>query len=162
VRTLLHITSVQAGQSPVISRYNDARSSRGHGQICGPCLSMGPDVYVWASHYVSNQLWQYHHAIRHSTDNVLTSNYLVTFKRNTISCISGTHSRQGKIFLFSTASRPALGLTQPSTQRVPGAISQSVKWPGIKLTTHLYLVPRSRIMELYLHSPLRRYGIVLN
>jgi hypothetical protein len=33
---------------------------------------------------------------------------------------------------------------------------------GGKLTTHLYLVPRSRIEELYLHSPICLPGIVLN
>jgi hypothetical protein len=33
---------------------------------------------------------------------------------------------------------------------------------GVKLTTHLYLVPRSRMLELYLHSPICLHGIVLN
>jgi hypothetical protein len=40
-------------------------------------------------------------------------------------------SRQGLgIFLLSTASRLALGPTQPPTQRVPGALSPWVKRPG--------------------------------
>jgi hypothetical protein len=29
---------------------------------------------------------------------------------------------------------------------------------GIKLTSHLHLVPRSRMVELYLHSPIRPYA----
>jgi hypothetical protein len=33
---------------------------------------------------------------------------------------------------------------------------------GVKLTTHLHLVPRSRKMELYLHSLIELHGIVLN
>jgi hypothetical protein len=33
---------------------------------------------------------------------------------------------------------------------------------GVKLTIHLYLLPRSRMMELYLHSPVRLHGTVLN
>jgi hypothetical protein len=33
-------------------------------------------------------------------------------------------------FLYSTATRPALGLTQPPTQRVPGTLSSEVKRPG--------------------------------
>jgi hypothetical protein len=37
-------------------------------------------------------------------------------------------SRQDKIFLFSTASRPALGPTQPPVQWVPGVISLGIKW----------------------------------
>jgi hypothetical protein len=32
---------------------------------------------------------------------------------------------------------------------------------GVKLTTHLHLVPRSRKVELYLHSPICFHGIVL-
>jgi hypothetical protein len=34
------------------------------------------------------------------------------------------------IFLFSTASRPAPGPTQPPIQWVPGPLSPGVKWPG--------------------------------
>jgi hypothetical protein len=33
---------------------------------------------------------------------------------------------------------------------------------GVKLTTNLHLVPRSRMVELYLHSPIRLLGVVLN
>jgi hypothetical protein len=32
----------------------------------------------------------------------------------------------------------------------------------VKLTTHLHLVPRSRLVELYLHFLMRLYGMVLN
>jgi hypothetical protein len=31
----------------------------------------------------------------------------------------------------------------------------------VKLTTHLQLVPRSRKVDLYIHSPLRLHGVVL-
>jgi hypothetical protein len=43
------------------------------------------------------------------------------------------------IFLFTTASRTALWPTQPPIQWIPGALSL-----GVKLTTHLHIVPRSR------------------
>jgi hypothetical protein len=33
---------------------------------------------------------------------------------------------------------------------------------GVKLTTHLHLVPKSRMVELYLHSPICLHGIVVN
>jgi hypothetical protein len=47
-------------------------------------------------------------------------------------------------FLFSTSSRLALGLTQPPIQWVAAALSPGVSGCGVKLTTHLQLVPRSR------------------
>jgi hypothetical protein len=48
------------------------------------------------------------------------------------------------IFLFTTGSRPALGLTQPSVQWVPAALFLGYSGRGVKLTTHLPLVPRSK------------------
>jgi hypothetical protein len=58
------------------------------------------------------------------------------------------------IFLFTTASRTALGPTQPPIQWVPGALSLGVKRPG-READHS---PPSSVeikewMELYLHSP---------
>jgi hypothetical protein len=32
----------------------------------------------------------------------------------------------------------------------------------VKLTTHLHLVPKSKMMELCVHSPIRLHGLVLN
>jgi hypothetical protein len=48
-------------------------------------------------------------------------------------------------FLFTTIFIMALGPTQPPIQWVPGALSLGVKRPGVMLTTHLHLVPRSRV-----------------
>jgi hypothetical protein len=51
---------------------------------------------------------------------------------------------------FSTAQRPdRLGLTHPHIQLVQGDFSLRMKLQGMKLTTHLHLVPRSRMAELY-------------
>jgi hypothetical protein len=69
----------------------------------------------------------------------------------------GFNSRRGLgIFLFTTASRTALGSTQPPIQWVPGAFSLSLvlKRPGSEAN----LSPPSSAevkgwVELYLHSP---------
>jgi hypothetical protein len=37
-----------------------------------------------------------------------------------------------RIFLFATASRPALGLTHPPIQWIMGTSSPWVKWPGLE------------------------------
>jgi hypothetical protein len=67
---------------------------------------------------------------------------------------TGFDSRQRQeIFLFSRASRTALGSTQPPIQWVPGALSPRVLRPRREADTHLHLILRSRIVELCLHSP---------
>jgi hypothetical protein len=57
------------------------------------------------------------------------------------------------IFLFSTASILALRTIQPPIQGVPGCLTLSVKRPGGKLTTHLHLDPKLRMLEAVPHSP---------
>jgi hypothetical protein len=64
--------------------------------------------------------------------------------------------------LLSTACRPALRPTQSPTQLVPWAFSAGVKRPGREADHLFHLVPRSRVVELHLHSPLRLHGKVLN
>jgi hypothetical protein len=43
-----------------------------------------------------------------------------------------------------------------------GDSSPRVKRRDVKLTTHLELVPRSKNVDLYVHSPIRLHGVVLN
>jgi hypothetical protein len=62
------------------------------------------------------------------------------------------------IFLFITVSRTALGSIQPPIQWVPRALSLGVKRPGCELTTHLHLVPKSR-MPGAIH-PLTQYAFM--
>jgi hypothetical protein len=62
-----------------------------------------------------------------------------------------------RFFSFSTASKPALGPTQPPTQWVPG---DGVKQPGREADIHV--MPRSRTAELYLHSLRSLHGVVIN
>jgi hypothetical protein len=66
----------------------------------------------------------------------------------------GFDSRGLENFLLTTASRTALGSTQPPIQWVPGALSQGVKRPGCEAD---HSPPSSaeviEWMELYIHSP---------
>jgi hypothetical protein len=69
--------------------------------------------------------------------------------------VLGFDPRRGlRIFLFTTASRTALGPTQPPIQWVPGALSLGLKRPGRKAD---HSCPSSaevkECVELYLHSP---------
>jgi hypothetical protein len=43
-----------------------------------------------------------------------------------------------------------------------GAHSPGVSGRGMKLTIHLHLEPRTRMVELYLHSLIRLHGVVVN
>jgi hypothetical protein len=70
-------------------------------------------------------------------------------------------NRDKNIFLYSTAFRPALGPTQRPIQSVPVVLTLGVKRRGVKLISHLHLVLTSRMMELYLHSPICLHGVVL-
>jgi len=42
----------------------------------------------------------------------------------------GSIPGRARIFMFLTASRQALGPTQPPLQCVPGVLSPRLKWPG--------------------------------
>jgi hypothetical protein len=44
---------------------------------------------------------------------------------------------RGKILLLSTESRPALILSQPSIQEVPGAVTSAVERPGYEANNSL-------------------------
>jgi hypothetical protein len=60
--------------------------------------------------------------------------------------LRGLVSSPGRVknVLFSTSSRPTLGTTQPPIKCVSGLFPRGLSCRGVKLTTHLQLVPRSR------------------
>jgi hypothetical protein len=68
-----------------------------------------------------------------------------------------------EIFLFLTSFRPALGPDQPPIQWLPRALSLGVKRSGREAD---HSPPSSaeveKCVELYLHSPIRLYGVVLS
>jgi hypothetical protein len=70
----------------------------------------------------------------------------------------GVRSPAGaEIFPLASVSRPALGPTQPPVQWLPGVLSPGVKrGPGVMLTTHPHLVPRSLMSRYYTSSPPKR------
>jgi hypothetical protein len=62
--------------------------------------------------------------------------------------------RQGKeIFLFFITSRASLVPTQPHIQWVPRAFSWGQSGRSMKLTIHIYLVLRLRVVEIYISIP---------
>jgi hypothetical protein len=65
-------------------------------------------------------------------------------------------------FLLSITSKTALGRTQIPTQWVRRLFPREESGRAVKLTTLLHLLPASRMVELYLHSPTRLHSIVLN
>jgi hypothetical protein len=52
--------------------------------------------------------------------------------------------------------------TQPPVQWVPWVVRPGYTSRSMKLTIHLHLLPRLRMVELYLHSPIRFHGMMLN
>jgi hypothetical protein len=66
-----------------------------------------------------------------------------------------------KSFLISTASRAALGATQPSLQWVPRSLLPGVQRP-MHEAEHFHLMPTSRTVEIYLNSPIRLHESVIN
>jgi hypothetical protein len=78
--------------------------------------------------------------------------------------VLGFDSRRGLgIFLFTTASRTALGPTQPPIQWVPGALSLGVKRPGRETDhSHACSAEVKECVDLYLHSPIRFHGVMFS
>jgi hypothetical protein len=69
----------------------------------------------------------------------------------------GLEGRDSRIFSLTSASRPALGPTQPPVQWVPGALSPGVKrGRDVMLTAHPLLEQRSRKCRRYNSSPPKR------
>jgi hypothetical protein len=66
-----------------------------------------------------------------------------------------------KIFLFSVERRPALRSAKTNLQLVLSVLSAGQEGLGVKLATHLQLVLRSRMVELYLHFSLCLHGLEL-
>jgi hypothetical protein len=69
--------------------------------------------------------------------------------------------QKSKGFFSPVAPRPALWPTQPPFQFVPEALSLGINRPGCE-TNNSHLLPRLLMVKLYLHSPKRLNGIVLN
>jgi hypothetical protein len=79
----------------------------------------------------------------------------------------GRSSSSGRVknFLFSTSSRPALGSTKPTIQWVPGALFPGVKRPAREAHHSPPASGRGQenmLVDLYIHSPIRFHGVVLN
>jgi hypothetical protein len=63
---------------------------------------------------------------------------------------------------FSSFQRPDRLWVPPSLLQISGALPQGTKRLGLESDHSLYLVPRSKMVELFLHYPIRLQGVVLN
>jgi hypothetical protein len=81
----------------------------------------------------------------------------------TVCGLDGRGSIPGMAGFFSSQ-RPARLWCPPSlhSSGYRGLFRQGLNGWGVKLTTHLQLMPRLRMVELYLHSPICLNVIVLN
>jgi hypothetical protein len=75
----------------------------------------------------------------------------------------GVESGQGlRIFLFTTASRMALGPTQPPIQQVPGVLSMEVKRPGREADySHPYSAEIKNAWIYFSNPPIRLHNMVI-
>jgi len=83
-----------------------------------------------------------------------------------LGCRLGNWGFEGQglgIFLFTTMSRPAPGPTHPPIQRVPGALSLGINWPG-RVADHL--PPSSaKVKNAWSYTstpPIQLHGVVLD
>jgi hypothetical protein len=78
--------------------------------------------------------------------------------------VKGFDSRRGLgIHHFSTASRPAVGRTQPPIQRIPGALSPVVKWPDREAVRSPLSGAEVKNAWYYTSTPaIRLHGVVLS
>jgi hypothetical protein len=68
-----------------------------------------------------------------------------------------------EIFVFATASTPAVGPIQPPIQWVPGALSLDVKRPAREANhSHPSNAEVKECVELYFHFPIRLHGVALS
>jgi len=76
----------------------------------------------------------------------------------------GFDSQQGLgVLLFTAASRPALGSTQPPIQWIQGALSLWVKWPGHKADHSPQ--PNNKVRNAWNYTstpPTRLHGVELS
>jgi hypothetical protein len=96
-------------------------------------------------HCIYVRLWKEHASLQGTYSDIQEAGQL--------SCYSdglgpGLDSRQCKIFLYSTASRPVLGPTQSPIQWLPRAPFPGYSDRGVKLTTHLQLAVASLLNKL--------------
>jgi hypothetical protein len=85
---------------------------------------------------------------------------LLPYSRESSVGIAKGHGLGRKICLYSSVQTGSGA--HPTSYRMRTAVSLwGVKPQGMKLTTHLHPVPRSRMAELHLHSPIRLHCIEL-
>jgi hypothetical protein len=108
-------------------------------------------VFFWGEGEFSSDLLRF---CKQLSQRILLSNCAVYRSRYSY-WLDGRSSNpgKGKIFLFSTTSGRLWAPPNLLYKGCGGWFFWGQGWWGVKLTTHLRLMPRSRMVELYLLSP---------
>jgi hypothetical protein len=74
----------------------------------------------------------------------------------------GSIPGEGKEFVFTHSIQTGSGVHTVSYPMSFGGSSIGGKATNVKMITHLQLIPRSRLVEVNLHSPIHLHGVILN
>jgi hypothetical protein len=107
-----------------------------------------------------------YHNTRHSSSQIYSS-YNMTLGAGIATRLWAERLRNGLRFPSGASDCSVLRNVQTGSKIRPASSTKATggSFPGgkaagaVKLTTHLRLVPRSRIVELYLDSPIRLHGM---
>jgi hypothetical protein len=100
------------------------------------------------------------------TDSILfPASFLLSYFYSSFFILHSIHSFYLLSILFSVTSRPVVSPTQPPVHWVPETVYSGVKRHGLKAnhsppSNAEEVMKRLRMVELYLHSPIRLHGFV--
>jgi hypothetical protein len=133
-------------------------------EMCLPSRYLALNVYLTSLFRLSGVMSEYIVDFLNGSFLAVTTGQLSRYSEGPRVWRRGSIPGRGKRFFFSTQRPERLWGPHPDSHSMGtrGAFSERQSGLGVKLITHLTLVPRSRMVELYLHFPIRLHGVVLN